>query len=82
MEWHQVLENKEQLRRMIIKNVLPAIDRKRPAGWRRNTVLCQQDKAPTNLLSNKSQVLSVPEVQVSVHPTCQSASTVAGPQCE
>ena len=49
MEWHQVSANKQKVREMLIENVLPAIDRKWPVGWRRKTVLCQQDNASPHL---------------------------------
>ena len=57
MEWHQVLANKEQVHCMLIENVLPAIDRKWPAGWHCKTVLCQQDNAP-HLLPDDAKLLA------------------------
>ena len=57
MKWHQMSANKQKIREMLIDNVLPAIDRKRPVGWRRKTVLCQQDSTSPHLLSNNAEFL-------------------------
>ena len=42
---------------MLIKNILAAIDRKWPVGWRRKTVFCQQDNASPHLSSNNIEFL-------------------------
>ena len=43
---------------MLIDNVLPAIDRKWPVGWRRKTVLCQQDNASPHLSSDNAEFVN------------------------
>ena len=57
MEWHQVSANKQKVCEMLIDNILPAINRKWPVGWRRKTVLCQQNNASPHLSSNKAEFL-------------------------
>ena len=59
---------------MLIKNILPAIDRKWPVGWRRKTVLCQQDNASPHLsLDNAEFVISLKGKRLSIHLVNQPA---------
>ena len=40
---------------MLSEKFLPAIDMKWPVGWRRKTVLCQQDNASPHLLLDNAK---------------------------
>ena len=43
---------------MLINNVLPAIERKWPVGWRRKTVLYQQDNASSHLSFDNAEFVN------------------------
>ena len=75
MEWHQVSANKQKVHEMLLKNILPAIDRKWPVGWRRRkTVLCQQDNASLHLsLDNAEFLASCKGKQLSIYLVNQPA---------
>ena len=76
MEWHQVSANKNKVHEMLIDNVLPAIDRKWPVGWRRKTVLCQQDNASPHLsLDNAEFVNSRKRKRLSIYLVNQPAQS-------
>ena len=76
MEWQQVSANKQKVCEMLLENVLPAIDRKWPVGWRRKTVLCQQDNASLYLsLTNAEFLASCKGKQLSIHLVNQPAQS-------